>query len=115
VVASAVTAAQSIYWLATFRALLTPDHTWKHWTGCYNNTCKTHKADKEGQCQPQPRSHLRKPQWATEWKMLTATKIGKHLKLYAQVNTKEVFIMIDSGVTGNFISPGCMRKLGLTG
>jgi hypothetical protein len=23
--------------------------------------------------------------------------------------------MIDSGVTGNFISPGCMRKLGLTG
>jgi hypothetical protein len=84
-----------------------------HWTKCYDDECLIHYEAKLGRYMPSRPRHEKAPNWSTI--TLAATRQGRHLKLMARAKGKPVFIIINSGVIGNFISLSYMDQLRLQG
>ena len=82
-----------------------PMHKCMHWTGCFENDCliynKLYYLKLQG---------LQWPNWKAN---ISATQWGLHLKLEAHILSQPTKVMIDSGATGNYMSPNFKTHLGL--
>ena len=76
-----------------------------HWTGCFKDDCLVH--NKPYYLKPQG---LQQPNWRAN---ILATQQGLHLKLEAHILSQPTKVMIDSGATGNYMSPNFKAHLGL--
>ena len=84
-----------------------PMHKCMHWTGCFEDNCWVHNKPHY----PKPQG-LQQPNWRAN---ISATQQGLHLKLEAHILSQPTKVMIDSGATGNYMSPNFKARLGLLG
>jgi hypothetical protein len=69
----------------------------------------------EGGYIPVPPKNTKALKWEDGNLYLTAMKNARHLKVDARILNQPAEVMVDLGVTGNFMHPEFMMKLGLLG
>lgn len=91
-----------------------PHHSGINWRWCCDDNCLIHWRAKDECYYPIPPRRMRQPKWKPE-QQLAATVYGKHMKLEVQILGQSTIAMIDSGATGNFMSPRCQEELKILG
>lgn len=96
-----------------------PKHDIRAVLGCYDNNCMTHYQGKLNYgIEPKPLNWETKPRWKKEYsglwhgnrqiepaQQLAATQWAAHVKINVNIAFKKARAMIDSGASGNFMSP----------
>lgn len=96
-----------------------PRHGARAIIGCYDDNCTTHYQGKlDIGIEPRPLRWEKPPQWRHEFAgtwygdkkideplNLAATSWGAHMKIWTNLAFQKTQVMIDSGASGNFISP----------
>jgi transposase InsO family protein len=95
-----------------------PDHGLRTVSACYDDNCIVHYQGKiERSLEPKPLRWEKKPNWKPEYaglwfgnrrineQHLAATAWGTHVKITANIAFRPARVMVDSGASGNFMSP----------
>jgi transposase InsO family protein len=103
-----------------------PEHGIMATVACYDETCTTHATGKLNYgIEPRPSRWMKKPKWKKSYQGIwydgqqmydsenrptmhlaaTAPTSGTHIKLFVILPTGKAWTLIDSGATGNFMSP----------
>jgi hypothetical protein len=75
---------------------------------CYKDKCEIHQNSKDNGYYP------KKP-GQRQYHQIAATESGQHMKLNVKILGQLTKAIINSGITGNFMSPECKEKLRIPG
>jgi transposase InsO family protein len=106
-----------------------PDHCIRAARACYDGGCTIHRAGKNEQSlEPKPLRWEKKPNWSPEYaglwhgnqrinneQHLAATAWGSHMKITANIMLRPTLVMVDSGASGNFMSPQYRNRYSISG